>query len=750
MLVDIITKIIEIIGQVVLVPFRVVSVFVAKSIEKAVKYILHKTPNMKESKVKVRKIKKSKKKVRVFSKFKSFISGIKLPVIDIRFPKITLMQKIEWRLILGIFIGVLFTIVFVFLPIQISRWFRELPNPSLLVIDASRRSTRILDRNRELLYEIYVDRNFDPVRISQIPDFIINATIAAEDENFYTHPGIDVRAIIRAARETVLGHNLQGGSTITQQLIKNVLLTPERTISRKIKEIALALMVENKYSKDQILEMYLNNTPYGGTAWGVQTAAQKYFGKNVWELDLARASLLAGLPSSPSAYSPISNLELAKARQKYVLDKMVQLKYITPEQSDQAYAEDLNIIDESQYIRAPHFVDYVRGELIKRYGRRMVELGGLEVITTLDLSLHEQVQSIVTDEVLKNGKGLNFSNGAAVVLDPKNSEILAYVGSIDYFQLGWGAYDVLTADRQPGSSIKPVTYSLALSDKYTLASTIKDEAITYPQIGGRPYTPVNYDGQYHGNVTLRQALANSYNIPAVKLAASLGPDNVVSLGHQMGLNNWLIGDDYGLSVTLGGKEVRALDLANVYATLARKGVYKEVTPLISVKDSRGYEIYNKYTEERRAISEEVSYLIWNVLSDNGARTPAFGPNSYLVVPGYNVAVKTGTTDAKKDNWTLGYTPSYVVGVWVGNNDAKPMNYYLASGLTGAAPIWNKIFQTVLKGKSKETYDVPSGVFVKYDDKCKRTEYFVKGSNVPSTLCPEEKKDNKDNKDKKKD
>jgi membrane carboxypeptidase/penicillin-binding protein PbpC len=321
-----------------------------------------------------------------------------------------------------------------------------------------------------------------------------------------------------------------------------------------------------------------------------------------------------------------------------------------------------------------------------------------------------------------------------VVLDPQSGGILAYVGSVDYFKEGWGSFDVATAYRQPGSSIKPVTYALALAGSYTLASVIDDSAVSYPQADGKSYTPVNYDGKFHGKVTFRQALANSYNIPAVKIADSVRPDNIVSLGREMGLTNWQIGSGYGLSVTLGGKEVRLLDLSNVYATLARRGIYKPAKPFISVKDGRGFEINSGEVKENRTLSEEVSYLIWSVLSDNYARIQAFGPNSYLAVPRYTVAVKTGTTDAKKDNWTFGFTPSYVVGVWVGNNDGSPMNAYLASGLSGAAPIWNKVFRIVLEGKTNEVPQMPNGITVKYDQECGRSEMFIKGSTVPQSLC----------------
>jgi 1A family penicillin-binding protein len=632
------------------------------------------------------------------------------------------------------FFGIIFTFIFVLIPFVIYTWFKELPSPDLLIAEANRQSTRILDRHGELLYEIYLDRNYSPVKIDQIPDFVIKATLAVEDDKFYEHNGIRLDSIIRAVKKIVFEDTLQGGSTITQQLVKNVLLTPERTISRKIKEAVLALMVEAKYSKEEILEMYMNNIPYGGTSWGIQSASEKYFGKNVWELSLAEASLLAGLPTAPTFYSPLTDTDLAKNRQKYVLDRMKFLGFINEEEFEEAYSRELNFIDQKGYIRAPHFVDFVRKDLEEKYGKRFVELGGLTITTTLDLGLYDKVQQIVAEEVEKNSY-LGFSNGASVVMDVKNGEILAYVGSVDYFKEGWGAYDVVTALRQPGSSIKPVTYGLALSGKFTPATIINDSPVTYKFNGAAPYKPVNYDGRYHGKVTLRQALANSYNIPAVKVAREVGPDNIAVKGKEMGLTNWEADGSYGLSITLGGKEVRLLDHTNLYATLARGGVFKEPKIYLSIKDSKGFEIYFDNREEKQVLSYEVSYLLWHILSDNQARLPAFGVNNFLSVPGYKVAVKTGTTDNIKDNWTMGYTPSYVVGVWVGNNDGTPMRKGLASGLTGAAPIWNRVMTEVLKDKENEVYKMPENVFVKKDERCGASEVFIKGSNVPESLCP---------------
>jgi 1A family penicillin-binding protein len=572
------------------------------------------------------------------------------------------------------------------------------------------------------------------VSLSKIPRNVINATIAVEDDQFYYHHGFDLKSMIRAAKATFLDDELQGGSTITQQLVKNVLLTPERTVSRKLKELFLSMIVETRFTKNQIMEMYLNNISYGGTAWGIQSAAQKFFNKNVWELDLAEASLLAGLPSAPSAYSPLTgDIGVAKQRQQYVLQRMVQLGYISRAEALAAYDKELTFAPQTEYIRAPHFVAYVLKDLEERYGNRYVEQGGLTVRTTLDLDLQEKVQRIVAEGVERYAY-LSIGNGAAVVLDARDAEILAYVGSVDYFKEDWGAFDVASAYRQPGSSIKPVTYSLALENGMTPASIIRDRPVTFRIPGQKPYTPKNYDGKYHGNVTLRQALANSYNVPAVRLANLLGPDNIVALGRQFGLKNWQVDGSYGLAVTLGGKEVRLLDHTNLYATFARYGVYKDTTPYLSIKDRQGFEIYQDVREENQVVKAETAYIIWHILSDEQARLPAFGTNNFLTIPGKTLAAKTGTTDQIRDNFTMGFTPSYAVGVWVGNNDNSPLNQSLASGLSGAAPIWNEITTVVLENSGDEKMKKPEGVFVKYDEDCAKSEIFVKGSKVPDHLC----------------
>ncbi|HSX39152.1 MAG TPA: transglycosylase domain-containing protein, partial [Candidatus Saccharimonadales bacterium] len=402
------------------------------------------------------------KKTFSFSKYKSIFTKLlefKLKNVSFRVPKLPSIPKLPTlklpafsfpklrpgNKIIFFSLGLVCAFIFILVPLQVYAWIRQLPNPNLLAQQATNSSTKILDRNGKLLYEIYVDRNYEPVALNKVPADVIDATLAIEDSEFYQHHGIRFNSIVRAARASLFEDNLQGASTITQQLIKNVLLTPERTLSRKLKEIVLALWVERIYTKNQILEFYLNNTPYGGTAWGVEAGAKKIFGKDIDQLDLAESAMLAGLPSAPSVYSPVDgDINLSKLRQKQVLLRMVDQKYITQQQADVAYDEELHYAPQVHYIKAPHFVEYVRKQLEQTYGERMTDFGGLTVRTTLDLDLQEKVQQIVKDEVAKDAR-LNISNGAAVVLDTRTREILAYVGSIDYFQDDYGAYDVVTA-----------------------------------------------------------------------------------------------------------------------------------------------------------------------------------------------------------------------------------------------------------------------------------------------------------------
>lgn len=646
--------------------------------------------------------------------------------------KITRFQKLKLRkrfIILGIFLFI-FSIIFSFYFFII----RTLPSPSELTQKVPQVSTKIYDRNGEILYKIYKDQNRTLVPLSQIPIHVRLATLAAEDAEFYNHPGFSIKGIIRAILEDLETGSLQGGSTITQQLVKNVLLTPEKTFIRKIKEIILSVEVETTYTKDQILEMYLNQVSFGGTSYGIQEASQEFFGKDVEDLTLAEAAFLAGLPKSPTTYSPYgSTPELGLVRQREILYLMVVNKFITQEQETLTESEKLAFSPNSTAIKAPHFVMYVRSLLVAKYGEEMVEKGGLEVTTSLDLKMEEAAEKIVYDEIEKL-KGLNVGNGDALVINPQTGEVLAMVGSKDYFDTNNdGQVNVLLRLRQPGSSIKIVNYAYALSSaNYTLATIINDSIISYISPGSPPYSPVNYDGQFRGNVTLRSALAQSRNIPAVKVLASYGVDKMITQGQKMGITTWNDPSKYGLALTLGGGAVTGLDLAKVYSTLANSGKRPDIMPILLVKDYKGKILEKNIPKTTQVLDPNVAFLLTDILKDNNARSPEFGLNSYLVVKDHpEVAVKTGTSNDLRDNWTAGYSQNYLVITWVGNNNNAPMSR-IASGITGASPIWNKIMSTLLSGQTSVDWETPDGV-VKINCPGGKSEWFRK-DNILLNYC----------------
>jgi 1A family penicillin-binding protein len=640
-------------------------------------------------------------------------------------------------------VGSLSSLVFIFLPLLFVIFLQELPSPKTLSFEQAPLTTKIYDRNGILLYQIYATQNRTLVPLSSIPKQLQNATIAIEDKNFYRNNGVDILAIVRAIVANLSGKPLQGGSTITQQLIKSTLLTPEVSINRKIKEIILAFWAERIYSKSQILEMYFNQVPYGGTAWGIEAASEIYFGKNVKDLNLAESAFLAGLPRAPSLYSPYGdNPNLWKKRQKEVLTRTAELGYITQDQKDEAEKEELVFQQPKDSIQAPHFVMYIKDLLVKKYGLPYVEKKGLNVITSLDAKLQDLAQKIVTDEV-NNNAYLNLSNGASLITNPSNGDILTMVGSRDFYDPNGGNVNVALSLRQPGSSIKVVTYSAALSKGFTAATVLDDSPITYSFPGSPPYSPVNYDGRLYGKLPLRLALANSLNIPAVKTLNQIGVSTMVDLGKQMGITTWNNPSEYGLSITLGGADVTMLDMATVYGVLANSGVRIDLNPILKVSDQEGNILEQKQKDPlllgKKVVDEGITFIISNILSDNNARSLAYGSNSLLAIPGHSVSVKTGTSDNKRDNWTIGYTKSYVVAAWVGNNDNSPMSQTLASGVTGAAPIWNKIMSNLLTNKPDEKTTKPSNVIEKL---CLgRTEYFIIGTensvncNPPPSVSP---------------
>ncbi len=623
-------------------------------------------------------------------------------------------------------LGIFFSFLFIFLPILFVIFLQDLPQPEELSHRQIAQTTKLYDRNHTLLYEIYASQNRTLISLSDVPKYLQQATLSIEDKNFYKHPGFDLTSIIRALKENLSrGGAIQGGSTITQQLIKSSLLTSERNISRKVKELVLAFWTERIYSKSQILEMYFNQVPYGGTAWGIEAASEVYFGKHVNQLDLSESAFLAGLTQAPSDYSPFGpNPTLWKVRQKEVLKRMVANGYISKQQSEQAAKETLSFKKQDLPLRAPHFVMYVKDLLVKKYGLAAVEKGGLEVTTTLDLTKQESTEKIVREEVA-NDAYLHLTNGAVVITDPQSGDIIAMVGSKDYNDPDGGKVNIATAQRQPGSTVKVITYSAGLMHGFTAATILEDTPTSFPNPWGAPYTPVNYDGAFHGRVPLRFALANSLNIPAVKMLQKVGVPTMIALANHMGMTSWDKPDQYGLSVTLGGAEATMLDMATVFGTLSNGGNKVTLDPFLLIKDYTGRTLEKKSVVQTRAMPTGVAYIISNIISDNQARSMEFGSNSPLYIPGHTVSVKTGTSDNKRDNWTVGYTKDFVVTVWVGNNDNSPMSPVLASGITGAAPIWHKVMVNLLDNKPDQKQQIPSDVTMKT---CfGKPEYFLKGT-----------------------
>ncbi|MBI2019989.1 PBP1A family penicillin-binding protein [Candidatus Daviesbacteria bacterium] len=616
-----------------------------------------------------------------------------------RFIKRHLSLKVKLALTLSVVVLILFLYTSFILTAAY-----QLPSPNRLISQNQPLTTEFYDRNDQLLYRLYEGRNRTLVTLDELPKYLIQATIASEDKNFYSHIGFDPSAIARAVYYNLTEGRQEGASTITQQLIKNSLLTPEKTYVRKIKELILAFWAERIYSKNDILQMYFNEAPYGGPAWGIEAAARTYFGKGAKDLTLAESAFLAGLPASPTQFSPYGNNQgAAKNRQDWVLQRMVEEGYLTEEQRLATLAEPLNLRPASNNILAPHFVFYVRDYLAQKYGFRVVSQGGLKIYTTLDLNIQKQAEKIVAEELMKLTP-LNVNNGAAMITDARSGQILAMVGSRDYHYPEFGNFNVTIALRQPGSSIKPATYATAFKLGFSPGNTILDSPVSFKD-GSKNYSPKNYDSKFHGPVSIRTALGSSYNVPAVKMLATVGIPQMIETARSLGITTFNDPNRFGLSLTLGGGEVRMIDMMSMYGAFSQMGQLNSPTSILKVTDSSGNILEEYEKSSHQAIDGEFAYLISHILSDNKARTPAFGSNSLLNIPGQFVAVKTGTSDNKRDNWTFGYTDDFVIGVWVGNNDNSAMNQTLASGVTGAAPIWRRITDYMLT-----LY--PSSAFVK--------------------------------------
>lgn len=626
-------------------------------------------------------------------------------------------------------------------------WYsRDLPSPEK-VVRRDGYSSKVYDRNGNVLYDIFDQGKRDPVLFDKIPDYLKQATVAVEDKDFYKHKGFDPLTPLRIIKNFFYFGKVTGGSTLTQQLTRTVLLTTDRSINRKIKELILSIQIDAKYSKDEILGMYLNEVPYGGASWGVGPASEQYFNKPVNELNLAESVILAGLPQLPSVYSPYSKTPTAYIdRTKHVLNRMVEDGYISQLLADETF-EQVKVYkfsSQNSTMKAPHFVFWIKELLASKYGEDVIEGGGLKITTTLDLELQDKVQEIVSEEIDKTEK-LEITNGAALVLDPKSGQVLAMVGSRDYWSDKTdGKFNVVTqALRQPGSSIKPITYLAAIKEGFTAATMIMDTPVTFPSesAGQKDYSPKNYNGKYNGPMSLRDALGNSINTIAVKTLANVGVADMLSLAYKMGLSTLEPTkanlSRFGLSVTLGGAEVKMIDLASAYTAFANDGQKMDPVGILKIEDRDGRVLEEfKQGFGVKVMTPQEAFIISNILSDNKARELTFGAVNSLQVAGYQVAAKTGTTNEKKDNWTIGWTPNLLTTVWVGNNNNTSMGK-LVSGVSGAAPIWKRIMAYKLPKMPKVDFPIPNQIvsvevdkisgYLAHDGFASRTEYFIDGT-----------------------
>jgi len=602
------------------------------------------------------------------------------------------------------------TVVFGLLIVGFVLWLsKDLPNPNQLINREIAQSTKIYDRTGEtILYEIHGDEKRTLISLAEIPDYVEQATIAIEDKNFYKHSGFSFFAILRTAITNVLFGKKAGGSTLTQQFVKNSVLTNEKTYTRKIKELILAYRLEKKFTKNEILQMYLNEIPYGSTSYGIEAASQRYFGKKVQEINLAEAAILAALPQAPSRYSPYgSNLELLIGRQEHILDLMVEQGYITKEQADEAKSYPLEFQKQDENIKAPHFVMYIKELLAEKYGEKVIEQGGLKIYTSLDLYKQNVAEEVLKEQAEKNLTNYKATNASLVSIDPKTGEVLAMVGSKDYFSKDIdGQVNIALSSRQPGSSMKPLVYAASFLKGYTPNTMLYDVVTNFSSDPAKSYEPHNYDSKEHGPVSMRMALAGSLNTPAVKTMYLAGIDNVLDLADKLGYTTLKDKDRFGLSLVLGGGEVKLLEHVNAYSAFARDGVVHTIKPILRIEDSSGQIIEEFKDSEKQVLDSNVARMITDVLADNNARAYIFGIKNWLTF-GNNrpVAAKSGTTNDYRDAWTIGYTPSIVTGVWVGNNDNSEMKRGADGGIV-AAPIWNKYMKQILGDTPVETFKKP--------------------------------------------
>jgi 1A family penicillin-binding protein len=584
----------------------------------------------------------------------------------------------------------------------------------------------VYDRQGQVIYQEAQARELkETAPLAEVPETLVKATLAIEDKDFYEHKGISFRGIARAIFSNIEEKDLygQGASTITQQLARNTLLSLDKTYERKFKEIVLAIELEKRYSKDQILEMYLNTIYYGAGAHGIRDAAKIYFDKEFQELDLAESALLAGLPYAPSDLSPLGgNQEAAKRRQVVVLDKMVEYGYLSREEAEAAKSQELIFAPKKETLRYPHFVDYVKAYVAQRYGRDAAERGGFKIYTTLDSGLQNLGEALVRERV-DQLRGYQVSNGALLALDPKTGQILAMVGSMNYFEPEYGSFNVLTGLRSPGSSIKPLVYAGAFENGMT-AGTILDDTPKTIRIGGEVYRPKNSDGRFRGKVTVRRALANSLNIPAIEAGQRLGVEGVLGTFNKFGLTGLDDRFQYGPSIAIGGLEIYPIDLISAFGALANYGQKVESTPILKIENKYGEVIYEHQPQPQQIIDPRIAYILSDILSDNLTRREAFGyPNALEI--SRRAAAKTGTAEDFKNSWTIGYTPSLVVGAWMGNNDGSPMRGIWGS--VGPANIWNRFMEQALAGQPEEWFDRPVGITEAIVCETGKRELFLSGT-----------------------
>lgn len=596
------------------------------------------------------------------------------------------------------------------------------PIPDLNTFDSRKVavSTKIYDRTgKTVLYDLNRDVRRNVVPLSAISPNLQKATIAIEDSSFYSHGGVSFKGIARAIyADITTGSFAQGGSTITQQVVKNTILTGQKSITRKVQEWILSFKLEQKYSKNQILEFYFNVTPYGGTIYGAEVASRAFFGKSASDLDIAEAAYLAAIPQLPTYYSPYGNNRAAlDARKNLVLARMKALGYITDAEYTKAKQEKVIFSrQQSNSILAPHFVFYIEQQLEKKYGAD-VATQGLTVITTLDADLQRDAESIVNRYALANQTRFNASNAALVAIDPKTGQILSMVGSRDYFDTTIdGNFNAALALRQPGSSFKPFVYAAALKKGYTTQTVVYDLptqfstscAVTDNSNSTYPcYSPGNYDGKFRGPMTFTTALAQSINIPAVKAMYLAGTDNVVAMAQAAGVQTLQNPKQYGLSLALGAAEVKLLELTSAYATFAAEGVRNPPVGILEVRDAKGTTMEKYVASPDQTVDQNVAREVTAMLSDNQARQPEYPPDNPFHFPGFDVAAKTGTTNESRDAWTVGYTPGIAVGVWAGNNDNSPMVKEIAGYIV--APMWHEFMQAAIEKLPKEYFGAPAPI-----------------------------------------